>query len=258
MTTVPGTQTLPISTHTPHTKIDLAGQRAIVTGGSQGLGRAIADRLCASGAQVWSWDLQPPESPSTDLHYQRVDVSSLESIATAIEAEHASNPPHILVSGAATAGPTENLWDYPVDAWRSVIEIGLIGTFNVLHAVLPLMIDNGYGRVLTLSSIAGKEGNARSSAYSASKGGIIALTKAVAKEAADRGVLVNSMAPAAFDTPIWGQTGPGFREAAVTKIPLGRLGRPEELASMAAWLCSAENSFSTGAVFDISGGRATY
>lgn len=238
--------------------IGLKEQRAIVTGGSKGLGRAIAERLKESGAEVWIWDLEPPVDPDPGMEFVQVDVTDPGSISLALT--HMGLPEkdvHILVNNAGIAGLNMPLWEHPWDRWQEVIEVNLMGTVHCLRQVLPHMLRSGYGRVLNLGSVAGKEGNANGAAYSASKGAVIALTKSVAKETATRGVLVNSIAPAAFDTDILA-TDEERKTRLLSRIPMGRLGRPDELAAMAAWIVSPDNSFTTGATFDISGGRASY
>jgi 2-dehydro-3-deoxy-L-rhamnonate dehydrogenase (NAD+) len=242
-------------------RIDLEGRVAVVTGGAKGLGMALTERLLASGASVSVWDRfgEVDRYGFKDILSVEVDVSDHEEVSRAVETTLTKfGKIDILVNNAGIAGPTAPLWEYPVDQWRRVVEVDLVGVFNCCRAVLPSMIGNRYGRIVNVSSIAGKEGNATSTAYSAAKAGVIALTKATAKEVATLGVLINAIVPAAFESEIWQQTSEGFLTAALAKIPMGRLGRPHEFASLAAWLCSEECSFSTGAAFDLSGGRATY
>ncbi len=237
----------------------LAGRTAIVTGGGKGLGLAIAQRLRDEGATVCSWDVTHSETTNLFAAEFRADVSDLASVEAALrQTVDRCGKPAILVNNAGIAGPTMPIWEYPAATWRKVVDVDLVGIFHCCKVVLPVMIEAGWGRVVNISSVAGKEGNATSTAYSAAKGGVIALTKAIAKELALTGILANAVTPGAFDTEIWEQTSEGFLEAALAKIPMGRLGRPEELAALVTWLCSDECSFSTGAVFDISGGRATH
>jgi 3-oxoacyl-[acyl-carrier protein] reductase len=248
-------------------RIDLDGRRAVVTGGAQGIGRAIAERLLASGAAVALWDRDQSlvEATRAELANQgrvaalAVDVTDLAAVEQAAQATvTALGGIDILVNNAGIAGPNHMLWEYPVDAWRQVIEIDLNAVFYCCRAVVPLMIAQGYGRIVNVASIAGKEGNASASAYAAAKAGVIALTKALGKELATHDIAVNCITPAAARTRIFDQITKEFVDFMLTKIPRGRFVKVEEIAAMVAWLVSAENSFTTGAVFDLSGGRATY
>src|SRR4051794_19069904 len=227
-------------------KLDFAGRHAIVTGGMQGIGAAIAKRLQASGAKVTIWDLDG--SP-------RVDVSDLKSIEKALQG---IDKVDVLVNNAGIAGPSVPVVDYPVEQWKRVIDIDLNGPFLCCRAVVPRMVKAGYGRIVNIASIAGKEGNPNAAAYAAAKGGLIAFTKAIGKELAKTGVLVNCVTPAAAQTAILDQVTPEFAQYMLSKIPMGRFVKVEEIAALVCWLASGECSFSTGAVFDISGGRATY
>jgi NAD(P)-dependent dehydrogenase (short-subunit alcohol dehydrogenase family) len=220
---------------------------AIVTGGSGGFGTAIAERLRSDGLEVVGADL-----PDLDVS----DEGSVERLVTGVLAQHGSLD--VLVNNAGIAGPSAPVVDYPVDAWRHVVDVNLTGTFLCLRRCLPSMIDRGYGRVVNIASIAGKDGNPSMAAYSASKAGVIALTKAVGKELARTGVLVNCVVPAVFDTGLTEKASSGERELFASLVPMGRMGRPEELAELVSWLASERCSFSTGASFDISGGRAVY
>ena len=223
-----------------------AGRHAIVTGGAQGIGAAIAKRLQAGGARVTLWDLDG--SP-------KVDVSSLSSIENALrEAERVD----ILVNNAGIAGMNKPTVDYPVEEWERVLRINLTSQFLCCRAVAPRMVKAGYGRIVNIASIAGKEGNPNAVAYSASKAGVIALTKSLGKELAQTGVLVNCVTPAAAKTAIFAQMTESHIEYMRSKIPMGRFVEVDEIAALVCWLASEECSFSTGAVFDISGGRATY
>jgi 2-dehydro-3-deoxy-L-rhamnonate dehydrogenase (NAD+) len=245
---------------------DFAGRTAVVTGGCNGIGAAIVERLLASGARVAIWDLRPEEiAPRVagrigpDLGVIATDVSDPDVIAAAAEATEARfGGIDVLVNSAGIAGPTHALADYPVEAWRRVQAVNLDGTFLACRAVVPGMVRRGYGRIVNIASIAGKEGNPNASAYSASKAAVIALTKSLGKELAGHDIAVNCVTPATAQTRILEQVSAEFVEYMRAKIPRGRFVTVEEIASMVAWLCSTENSFTTGAVFDLSGGRATY
>jgi 3-oxoacyl-[acyl-carrier protein] reductase len=248
-------------------RIDLAGKRAVVTGGAQGIGRAIAERLLASGARVSIWDadgaraettaaqLGPPET----VHALRVDVTSADDVEAATTATAATwGGIDILVANAGISGPNQTLWQYAIADWQRVLAVNLTGVFLCCRAVVPVMIRHGYGRIVTVASIAGKEGNPNACAYSASKAGVIALTKSLGKELAGHDIAVNCVTPAAAQTAILDQMTPAHVEYMLGRIPRGRFLQVEEAAAMVAWLVSSENSFTTGAVFDLSGGRATY
>ncbi len=248
-------------------RIDLDGRRAVVTGGAQGIGRAIAERLLASGAAVSIWDRDRSLAEATrgELASQgrvesvAVDVTEVAAVEAATRATvKALGGIDILVNNAGVAGPNHMLWEYPVDAWRQVVEIDLNAVFYCCRAVVPLMIAQDYGRIVNVASIAGKEGNPSASAYAAAKAGVIALTKALGKELATQDIAVNCITPAAARTRIFDQITKEFVDFMLSKIPRGRFVKVEEVAAMVAWLVSAENSFTTGAVFDLSGGRATY
>jgi 3-oxoacyl-[acyl-carrier protein] reductase len=246
---------------------DLSGRRAVVTGAAQGFGRAIAERFLDSGASVALWDLDARQTAKTagelagrgTVFTQDVDVSSLESVdaATAATVE-AFGGIDILVANAGIAGPNHKTWEYPPDDWRRVIEIDLMSVFYCCRAIVPVMLKQQYGRIVTISSVAGKEGNANASAYSTAKAGVIALTKSLGKELATENIAVNCITPAAAKTRIFEQMSQSHLDWMLSKIPRNRFLQIEELASLATWLASEENSFSTGAVFDISGGRSTY
>jgi 3-oxoacyl-[acyl-carrier protein] reductase len=231
-------------------QLDLKGRAAVVTGGMQGIGAAIVKRLRDSGARVAIWDLDGPG---------KVDVSSNDSISTALQRTLGElGRIDVLVNNAGIAGPTMPVIDYPIDAWNKVIAIDLNGPFLCCRAVVPHMVKAKYGRIVNIASIAGKEGNPNAAAYAAAKGGLIAFTKALGKELAQSGVLVNCVTPAAAQTAILEQVTPEFAKFMLSKIPMGRFVKVEEIAAMACWLASEDCSFSTGGVFDISGGRATY
>ena len=242
---------------------DLQGRLAVVTGGAQGIGLAIATRMAASGARVVILDrdaaLAQQAAARLDGAAYAVDVTdtaAVAGIAARIEAEHGSIA--ILVNSAGVAGSTGNVVGYDPAEWRQIIEINLTGTYNCCRAVLPQMMRAGYGRIVNIASIAGKEGNPNAAAYSASKAGVIALTKSLGKEHATQDIAVNCVTPAAARTRIFDQMSAEFIGYMLAKIPRGRFLAVEEAASMITWLCTAENSFTTGAVFDLSGGRATY
>ena len=245
---------------------DFTGRSAIVTGGARGIGLAIASRLSAQGASVSLWDVDAgklEESsvgfPGERIHTAVVDVtndSAVDQAAAAVEREFGSID--ILVASAGVAGPNAKTWDYPVDAWRQVIDIDLTGVFLCNRAVVPYMRARRYGRIVNIASIAGKEGNPNASAYSAAKAGVIGLTKSLGKELADMPITVNCITPAAVKTDIFDQITQEHIDFMLSKIPMGRFGLVEEIAALVSWLASEECSFSTGAVFDCSGGRATY
>jgi 3-oxoacyl-[acyl-carrier protein] reductase len=227
-------------------KLDFAGRHAIVTGGAQGIGAAIAKRLQAGGARVTVWDLDG--SP-------KVDVSSVSSIENALRGVDRVD---ILVNNAGIAGINKPTVDYPVEEWERVLRVNLTSQFLCCRAVAPRMVKAGYGRIVNIASIAGKEGNPNAVAYSASKAGVIALTKSLGKELAQAGVLVNCVTPAAAKTAIFDQMTREHIDYMLAKIPMGRFVEVDEIAALVCWLASEECSFSTGGVFDISGGRATY
>ena len=237
-------------------KIDLEGRRAIVTGGAQGLGRAIGERLQASGAAVYVWDFDPAAMAEAQVDWPdggpagwiEVDVSDADAVEAALrETQAGAGSIDILVNNAGISGPNMPTWEYPVDDWRRVIDIDLNGPYLVCRAVVPLMRDAGWGRIVNIASVAGKEGNPNAPAYSAAKGGLIALTKSLGKELAGSGVLVNCVTPAAVETRIFAQMTQTHIDMMKSKIPLGRFGLPQEIAAMVAWLCSEDCSFSTGA-----------
>src|SRR5690625_2132433 len=248
-------------------RYDLEGRRAIVTGGAQGIGLAVAQRFLESGARVVLWDrdadllqrslgeLQADERAVG----KAIDVTDPGAVeAAAAEAAEAWGGIDILVNNAGISGPNAKVVDYPVEAWRQVISIDLDGVFYGCKFVAPYMIKGGYGRIVNVASIAGKEGNPNAAAYSAAKAGVIALTKSLGKELAGQDIAVNCITPAAARTAIFDQMTQEHIDYMLSRIPRGRFLQVEEVASMVAWLVSAENSFTTGAVFDLSGGRATY
>ena len=248
-------------------QIDLRGRHAVVTGGGQGIGFAIASRLLASGASLSLWDRDADVlktavaklEGSGPVSVQEVDVTDADGVARAAEtAVAAYGSIDILVANAGIAGPNVKTWEYPVDDWKQVIDINLIGIFLCCRAVVPQMLQKNYGRIVNVASIAGKEGNPNASAYSASKAGVIALTKSLGKETASQNIAVNCITPAAAHTRLFDQMTQEHIDFMLAKIPRGRFVGVEEIAAMVAWLVSEENSFTTGAVFDLSGGRATY
>ena len=246
---------------------DLRGRAAVVTGAATGFGRAITERFLASGATVSMWDVDADLLAQTahalsgqgPIHTAVVDVSKLDQVDAATAATiQACSTIDILVANAGIAGPNHTLWEYPVDEWRKVIDIDLLGVYYCCRAVAPHMVARHYGRIVNIASVAGKEGNPKASAYSTAKAGVIALTKSLGKELANDNIAVNVVTPAAAKTRIFDQMTPEFHQFMLSKIPRGRFLEIDELASLVTWLASEENSFSTGAVFDISGGRSSY
>ncbi|EHL96198.1 oxidoreductase, short chain dehydrogenase/reductase family protein [Acetobacteraceae bacterium AT-5844] len=242
----------------------LAGQTAIVTGGAKGFGLGIARRLAEAGCRIVLWDLgfqgfDPAEAGFTPLLQQVVDVSDAEAVELSFaEALRAAGQIEILVNNAGINGPISSTWEYPLESWRQVLSIDLDGVFHGCRAVLPHMRERGYGRIVNIASIAGKEGNAGGSAYAAAKGGVIAYSKSIAKELAGSGVLVNCVAPAMAETDLLREMTPEFIATTKAKIPMGRFLRVEEVGEMVAWIASPACSFTTGFTFDLTGGRATY
>ncbi|WP_274626314.1 SDR family NAD(P)-dependent oxidoreductase [Arvimicrobium flavum] len=246
-------------------QIDLAGQTAIVTGGAQGLGFAMAKRIVASGAKVCLWDMDAKllDQAVADLGAAArgvvVNVADAEAVADAHKRSEADlGPVSIVVNSAGIAGANHPLDVYPLDEWRRVIDINLNGTFYVNRAVVPSMKERNYGRIVNIASVAGKEGNPNASAYSASKAGVIGLTKSLGKELAGFNIAVNCITPAAARTRIFDQMKQEHIDYMLSKIPRARFLELDEAANMVAWLVSAENSFTTASTFDLSGGRATY
>jgi len=248
-------------------QIDLKNKTAVVTGGAQGIGLAIAKVFLESGASVSLWDQDEKLVNETAHKLSSIgnveavvtDVSNLASVKNAVvQTQKSMGGIDILICNAGISGPNEKLWDYPPEAWQKIIDANLTGVFNCLSAVTPLMIEKNYGRIVNVSSVAGKEGNPGAGPYSASKAGVIALTKSLGKELAELDIAVNCITPAAAKTQIFDQMKEEHIQYMLNKIPRGRFLKVEEAASMVAWLCSAENSFTTGGVFDLSGGRSTY
>ena len=236
---------------------DLSGRTAVVTGGSKGIGRAIVERLCEAGAQVWNWDVSP-DAPD-GVAACKVDVTNAADIERAVaQVVESTARIDILVNNAGFTGGSLTVEDLDPADWRRILDVNLTGVFEVSRQVVPVMRRGQWGRIVNIASLAGKEGSPRLSAYSAAKAGVIAFTKALGKELADTNILVNSVAPAAIETDILQQMAPEYVEAMVAKSPMKRLGTVGEVAELVTWLCSDACSFSTGAVFDLSGGRATY
>ena len=227
-----------------------SGRRAVVTGGASGIGEAVASRFKSEGGQVAVWDLNGPI---------RVDISDYASVENAVKETLAQmGRIDILVNSAGITGPTVPLAEFPIDGWMQVMAINVNGTFFTNRSVIPLMIAQDYGRIVNIASIAGKEGNPNASGYSASKAAVIGMTKSLAKEVAKYNISVNAVTPAAVRTPIFDQMPQSHIDFMLSKIPRGRFGTVDEVANLVCWLASEECSFSTGAVFDVSGGRATY
>jgi 2-dehydro-3-deoxy-L-rhamnonate dehydrogenase (NAD+) len=248
-------------------QIDLNHRHAVITGGAQGIGFSVASRLLASGASVSLWD-RDEELLKLAVDQLRgkgvvsaesVDVSNPDSVVAATESTIGKHGKiDILVASAGIAGPNFKSWEYPIDAWKQVIDINLTGVFLCCRTIVPYMLRQDYGRIVNISSIAGKEGNPTASGYSAAKAGVIAFTKSLGKETALNNIAVNCITPAAAKTRIFDQVSQEHIDFMLSKIPRGRFLKVEEVSSMVAWLVSEENSFTTGAVFDLSGGRATY
>jgi NAD(P)-dependent dehydrogenase (short-subunit alcohol dehydrogenase family) len=245
--------------------IDLKGRTAVVTGGAQGFGKAITERFVASGASVAIWDRDTALAEKTAQQIGRgvnviaCDVTDPAAVAAARDATvKALGRIDILINNAGIAGANAKVWETDLEEWRKVMRINLDGPFICSHAIVPLMIAQNYGRIVNIASIAGKEGNPNAAHYSASKAGVIALTKSLGKELAGYDIAVNAVTPAAAKTAIFDQMKQEHIDFMLSKIPRNRFVKVEELASLVAWIASAENSFTTGAVFDISGGRATY
>ncbi|MEY4710813.1 MAG: hypothetical protein RIS88_263 [Pseudomonadota bacterium] len=246
-------------------QLDFQGRHAIVTGGATGLGYAIAQRLIASGGSVTLWDrdeagaARAAQALGAAADAVMVDVADSASVSAAVAATRKRHARvHALVNSAGITGPNTQVWNYPVEGWRQVFDVNVHGLFYCCREVVGWMRESGEGRIVNIASVAGKDGNPNASAYSASKAAVIALTKSLGKELADTGIRVNCVTPAAVRTAIFDQMTPEHIGFMLSKIPMGRFGQPEEIAAMVAWLCTEECSFSTGAVFDLSGGRSTY
>jgi 3-oxoacyl-[acyl-carrier protein] reductase len=244
-------------------QIDLKNKIAIVTGGAQGFGYAMVERFSASNAKVIIWDMDVSLMESLSLpknvSYMQVDVTTYESVEKATQQVlEQFGKIDILINNAGIAGPSFKTWEYPLSDWQNVINIDLTGVFYCSKAIVPHMISSNYGRIVNIASIAGKEGNPNAMPYSAAKAGVIALTKSLGKELSDKNISVNCVTPAAAKTKIFDQISQEHIDYMLSKIPRGRFLKVDELASMVSWLVSEENSYTTGAVFDLSGGRATY
>ena len=238
---------------------------AVITGGAQGFGFDIARRFLSSGAKVIIWDNDPDtlkksvkELNSTNLTSNVVDVSKFEEVENYTNEIVKNSNIDILINNAGITGPTAPLWEYDLEKWKKVVDINLIGTFNCCKAIVPNMIKNNYGRIVNVASVAGKDGNANASAYSSGKAGAIGLTKALGKELADKDIAVNAVTPAGAKTRILDQMSKEHVQRMLSKVPRGRFLEIHEFTSLVCWLSSQENTFSTAAVFDISGGRSTY
>ncbi len=246
-------------------RIDLGGLTAVVTGGAQGIGRAVVERFVESGARVTIWDRDRALAEQTAgalgdaVSFVEVDMTDWDAVrSAAARTEAEMGRVDILVNNAGISGMNAAFADYPVEEWRRVVALNLDGVFHGCKALVPGMIERGYGRIVNVASIAGKEGNPNASAYSASKAGVIALTKSLGKELAGHDIAVNCVTPAVAKTAIFEQMTQEHIDYMLSKVPRGRFVQVGEVAAMIAWLASAENSFTTGAVFDLSGGRATY
>ncbi|MDA9679317.1 SDR family oxidoreductase [Candidatus Pelagibacter sp.] len=246
-------------------QFDLKGKTAIITGGAQGFGLDIAKRFLKSGAKVIIWDIDEKELKNvvnvvndSNLSYSAVDVSNFKNVKDTVDKVVKSSNIDILINNAGITGSTSPLWDYDVDEWNKIVQINLMGTFNCCKCVVPHMITNNYGRIVNVASVAGKDGNANASAYSSAKAGAIGLTKSLGKELADKNIAVNAVTPAGAKTRILDQMSKEHVARMLSKVPRGRFLEIEEFTSLICWLSSEENSFSTAAVFDISGGRSTY
>jgi NAD(P)-dependent dehydrogenase (short-subunit alcohol dehydrogenase family) len=246
-------------------KFDLINRTAVITGGAQGFGLDIAKRFLKSGAKAIIWDIDKEELikaslklNNPNLSYNVVDVSNFKNVKETVNEITKSSNIDILINNAGITGSTSSLWDYDVDEWNKIIQINLMGTFNCCKCIVPGMIKNDYGRIVNVASVAGKDGNANASAYSSAKAGTIGLTKSLGKELADKNIAVNAVTPAGAKTRILDQMSKEHVARMLSKVPRGRFLEINEFTSLICWLCSEENSFSTGAVFDISGGRSTY
>ena len=246
-------------------KFDFKNRTAIVTGGAQGFGLDIAKRFLEFGAKVFIWDIDEKllnsavdEVKNTNLSHSVVDISNYQDVEKNVAEITSNTNIDILINNAGITGPTGPLWEYDVDMWNKIVQINLMGTFNCCRAVVPNMIKNNYGRIVNVASVAGKDGNANASAYSSGKAGAIGLTKALGKELADKDIAVNAVTPAGAKTRILDQMSKEHVNRMLSKVPRGRFLEIHEFTSLVCWLSSQENTFSTAAVFDISGGRSTY
>ena len=246
-------------------KFDLKNKTAIITGGAQGFGLDIAKKFLEFGANVIIWDIDKKEldKASKDINNDKlsfyvVDVSSFNDVEKTVNQITSSTKIDILINNAGITGSTNELWNYDVKEWNKIVEINLMGTFNCCKCIIPNMIENNYGRIVNIASVSGKDGNANASAYSSAKAGVLGLTKSLGKELADKNIAVNAVTPAGAKTRILDQMSKEHVQKMLSKVPRGRFLELNELTSLVCWLSSEENSFSTAAVFDISGGRSTY
>ena len=246
-------------------KFDFSNKTAVITGGAQGFGLDIAKRFLDSGAKVIIWDIDSKlldkvinDINNTNLSSNVVDVSVYKEVEDTVNKILNKTDIDILINNAGITGPTSSLWEYDVEMWNKIVNINLFGTFNCCRAIVPNMINNNYGRIVNVASVAGKDGNANASAYSAAKAGAIGLTKSLGKELADKNIAVNAVTPAGAKTRILNQMSKEHVKRMLSKVPRGRFLEVHEFTSLICWLSSEENTFSTAAVFDISGGRSTY
>ena len=246
-------------------KFDFNNRTAIITGGAQGFGLDIAQRFLNSGAKVIIWDIDPKlieeakkKTNNSNLSSSIVDVSNYQEVESEVSKITQKSKIDILINNAGITGPTMPLWEYDVEIWNKIVKINLFGTFNCCRAIVPNMIANNYGRIVNVASVAGKDGNANASAYSSGKAGAIGLTKSLGKELADKNIAVNAVTPAGAKTRILDQMSKEHVQRMLSKVPRGRFLEVHEFTSLVCWLSSEENTFSTAAVFDISGGRSTY
>ena len=246
-------------------KYDFNNRTAIITGGAQGFGLDITKRFLESGAKVIIWDIDSKmlekahqDLDNSNLISKKVDVSSFQEVKDSVNEILQESNIDILINNAGITGPTASLWEYDVAMWKKVVEINLMGTFHCCKAIIPNMVKNNYGRIVNVASVAGKDGNANASAYSVGKAGAIGLTKSLGKELADKNIAVNAVTPAGAKTRILDQMTKEHVQRMLSKVPRGRFLEVEEFTSLVCWLSSDENTFSTAAVFDISGGRSTY
>tara|TARA_B100001057_G_scaffold55152_1_gene49025 strand:- start:1036 stop:1788 length:753 start_codon:yes stop_codon:yes gene_type:complete len=244
---------------------DFENRTAIITGGAQGFGLDIAKRFLYSGAKVIIWDIDPQmveksvkDIKNPNLSSNIVDVSNYNQVEKCVNEIIKNTNIDILINNAGITGPTATLWEYDIEMWRKIVDVNLMGTFNCCRAIVPNMIKNDYGRIVNVASVAGKDGNSNASAYSAGKAGAIGLTKSLGKELADKNIAVNAVTPAGAKTRILDQMTKEHVQRMLSKVPRGRFLEVEEFTSLICWLSSEENTFSTAAVFDISGGRSTY
>ena len=246
-------------------QFDLKNTTAVITGGAQGFGFDIAKKFLLSGSKVFIWDIDKTELSkatneinSPNLNYKVVDVSNFDQVQKAVNEITLNNKIDILINNAGITGPTAELWNYNIKDWNSILDINLHGTFYCCKSIVPHMIKNNYGRIVNIASVSGKDGNANASAYSSAKAGVIGLTKSLGKELSNYNIAVNAVTPAGAKTRILNQMTKDHVQRMLSKVPRGRFLEINELSSMVCWLSSEENSFSTAAVFDISGGRSTY